>query len=553
MKTYWKVVFLVMISTLLVSCAAHQKGQAIFKPQDLSTDGYVQKVDNFLVILDASGSKQNMVEGMRKLEYAKDIISRMNQTIPRSLTLNSALRRYGKGTKTSQPPEMKTEQVYVPGQYSKARFDDALAMVKKPDGLTFMETGIDASSDDLKSFSGKTAVILVSDGKVHFGDPVQAAERLKSRYGENVCIHTIWVPSGTADINQVAKNKKLMEEIAKIGGACWSSVEAGNIKSDREMAGFVKKVFLKEKPPEREPLAEIDPCLKKGGDTDGDRFCNDEDDCPNVAGNVRGCPCADTDKDGVCNDADDCPNTPRGVAVDGRGCPVGPCAGRGGDTDNDGVCDDADKCPGTLPGVIVDGNGCDMVTDPCAGRGGDSDNDGVCDDADACPNTPPGTVVDASGCPPERVREIASLCGDRGGDADADTVCDDVDDCPNTPGGAGVNARGCWIIENLLFDYDKAIIRTKYYPDLDNVVEILLQNPYLNIEIQGHTCNIGSQKYNKPLSDRRAKAVVKYLIDRGIPAERLRWEGYGLLNPAASNKTEEGRELNRRVELHPLR
>lgn len=520
MKTYWKVVFLVMISSLLVSCAAHQKGQGIFKPQDLSTDGYEQKVDNFLVILDASGSKKNKIEGMKKLEYAKDIISRMNQTIPRDLTLNSALRRYGKGIKTSQPLEMKTEQVYVPGQYSKARFEDALAMVQKPEGLTFMETGIDAGSDDLKSFSGKTAVILVSDGKVHFGDPVQAAKRLKSRYGDDVCIHTIWIPSGTADINQVAKNKKLMEEIAKVGGSCWSAVEAENIKSDRDMAGFVKNVFLKEGSVAKEtpPAIETPAC----SDMDRDGFCDDEDDCPNVAGSVRGCPPPEEE-------------------------PQLPCAGRGGDGDNDGVCDDVDDCPNTAPGVAVNARGCDLVIHPCDGRGGDEDDDGVCGDMDNCPNTLPGTVVDANGCP---VREVVEdVCPDM----DSDGVCDDSDDCPNTPMSAGVNARGCWIIENLLFDYDKSVIRPKYYADLDEVVRILKENPYLNIEIQGHTCNIGSQKYNKPLSDRRAKAVVDYLTKKGIPAERLQWMGYGLLNPAASNKTEEGRELNRRVELHPIR
>lgn len=138
-------------------------------------------------------------------------------------------------------------------------------------------------------------------------------------------------------------------------------------------------------------------------------------------------------------------------------------------------------------------------------------------------------------------------------DADGDGVCDDQDDCPDTPKGAYVNARGCWIIENILFDYNKSVIKTKYYPDLDAVVEILKQNPYLNIEIQGHTCNIGSKRYNKGLSERRAKSVYDYFVKKGIDPRRLSKIGYWFSRPAASNSTEEGRVLNRRVELKPIR
>ncbi|MDM8525961.1 OmpA family protein [Desulfococcaceae bacterium HSG8] len=138
-------------------------------------------------------------------------------------------------------------------------------------------------------------------------------------------------------------------------------------------------------------------------------------------------------------------------------------------------------------------------------------------------------------------------------DADGDGVCDEDDDCPDTPRGAYVNARGCWVIENILFDYDKATIKSKYYPDLDHVVEILKKNPYLNVEIQGHTCNIGSKRYNKPLSQRRAKAVYNYFVERGVDPGRLSTIGYWFTKPAASNATEEGRVLNRRVELKPIR
>lgn len=510
MKNCLKVLLLVMIGALLTSCAAHQKGPEMFNPQVPDMAGFEQKVDNFLVILDASGSKQGMVNGQQKLDYAKSIVSHMNQTIPNGLSLNSALRRYGKGIKESQPVEMKTEIVYPSGQYSRPRFDDALNTISKASGLTFMEAAIDAGSEDLKKFGGgRSAVIIVSDGKVHTNDPIQAAKRMKSQYGDNVCIYTIWIPSGTADINQVAKDKKLMQQIAE-AGACGFSTDAGSIASAAGMADFVRKAFLTAK----------------------------------KAGPVVEVKCADSDNDGVCDEYDDCPNTPMGTPVDSRGCPVA-CP----DSDNDGVCDKDDDCPNTPYGTVVDSRGCPV---PCT----DSDNDGVCDEDDDCPNTPIGVSVDSRGCPIEAECEPVETkdhCAEYGGDTDGDYVCDNYDDCPNTPMGAGVNSRGCWVIENLLFDYDKSVIRPKYYPDLDEVARILRDNPYLSIEIQGHTCNIGSQKYNLPLSERRANSVRQYLINKGIAPERLPWRGYGKERPAASNDTEEGREQNRRVELFPIR
>jgi OOP family OmpA-OmpF porin len=138
-------------------------------------------------------------------------------------------------------------------------------------------------------------------------------------------------------------------------------------------------------------------------------------------------------------------------------------------------------------------------------------------------------------------------------DKDGDGVCDENDDCPDTPKGAFVNARGCWVVENLLFDFDKAIIKSKYYKDLDEVVRVLKDNPYLNVEIQGHTCNIGTDRYNQRLSERRAKAVKDYFMKKGIPKERLSSIGYGEKKPAFSNQTKDGRRQNRRVELKPIR
>ncbi|MBF0234247.1 MAG: OmpA family protein [Desulfamplus sp.] len=168
----------------------------------------------------------------------------------------------------------------------------------------------------------------------------------------------------------------------------------------------------------------------------------------------------------------------------------------------------------------------------------DSDNDGVPDDRDKCPDTPPGVQVDADGCPL---------------DTDGDGVYDYLDKCPGTPIGAKVNPMGCWVLGDLLFDFDKYEIKASGYPDLDNVVDILNRNPGLRIDLQGHTDSMGSDAYNQALSMKRAKAVKTYLVSKGISENRMKCEGYGESMPAASNDTEFGRSLNRRVQLMPVK
>jgi OOP family OmpA-OmpF porin len=136
-------------------------------------------------------------------------------------------------------------------------------------------------------------------------------------------------------------------------------------------------------------------------------------------------------------------------------------------------------------------------------------------------------------------------------DSDGDGVYDEDDQCPGTPAGARVNAVGCWILENVLFDFDKAVIKPEAYPLLDEVVEIMKKNPGMNVELQGHTDNIGTKEYNMGLSLRRANAVADYLANNGISKDRLTTKGFGFSKPVALNSTEIGRSLNRRVELHP--
>jgi OOP family OmpA-OmpF porin len=139
-------------------------------------------------------------------------------------------------------------------------------------------------------------------------------------------------------------------------------------------------------------------------------------------------------------------------------------------------------------------------------------------------------------------------------DSDGDGVTDDKDQCPNTPKGATVDARGCWTYAAVvMYGFDSAEIKSEAFPMLDEAVSILKKNPELKVEIDGHTDNIGPAAYNMNLSERRAKAIMEYFVDKGVEAERLTTKGFGLTKPAVSNDTKEGRAKNRRVTLTPVK
>jgi OOP family OmpA-OmpF porin len=106
-----------------------------------------------------------------------------------------------------------------------------------------------------------------------------------------------------------------------------------------------------------------------------------------------------------------------------------------------------------------------------------------------------------------------------------------------------------WVLVGVNFEFNSAKLTPESYPILFYAVQSLVQNPDMNIEIQGYTDNIGSEKFNIQLSEKRAMAVKDYLVARGIKSDRLKTAGYGEANPVADNKTAEGRTLNRRIEF----
>lgn len=105
-------------------------------------------------------------------------------------------------------------------------------------------------------------------------------------------------------------------------------------------------------------------------------------------------------------------------------------------------------------------------------------------------------------------------------------------------------------LRGIYFDFNKSTIKPESYPVLDEAAKILKENPSIKVEIQGHTDSVGSDEYNQKLSEARAASVVSYFVmNHQIDTRRLVARGYGESMPIASNSSEAGRELNRRVEF----
>jgi len=105
------------------------------------------------------------------------------------------------------------------------------------------------------------------------------------------------------------------------------------------------------------------------------------------------------------------------------------------------------------------------------------------------------------------------------------------------------------VLKNIFFDTDKFDLKTESRMELDKLTDLLKKNPKMQIEISGHTDNVGTAEHNQALSANRALAVYNYLAGQGVPAGRLSYKGYGFSQPIDTNETEEGRANNRRTEF----
>ncbi|MGR8941057.1 MAG: OmpA family protein [Gammaproteobacteria bacterium] len=276
------------LGALLISGCASTPLSTIepFPARDLNellTSGqYQQKTDNFFVINDSSSSMTEDYEGSgyeaghtpAKFAVEKEILSRMNQTIP-DLKLTTSIRSFGMGPCTGWDG---TQLNLPPTAYSKSAFSAGIDALTCSSGASPMHKAVENTTSDLAATSGQIAVLILSDGHGLASDPVPAVQALKQQYGKRLCVYSIWV--GNKDEEN---GKLLLNSLSDIAG-CGYRAEAENVATPAGMAEFVKSVFLKRATP------------------------------------VADCSTMDSDGDGVNDCNDKCPDTPKGAHVDETGC-----------------------------------------------------------------------------------------------------------------------------------------------------------------------------------------------------------------------------------------
>ena len=202
---------------------------------------------------------------------------------------------------------------------------------------------------------------------------------------------------------------------------------------------------------------------------------------------MNGCP--DSDGDGVADNEDLCPNV-KGIK-EYKGCP---------DTDGDGIIDSEDSCP-TVKGIL-EMKGCP-----------DSDGDGVADKDDNCPNV--AGPIENKGCPLKQKRNIDELMKKK----------------------------------KLVCETGKNDITAASKIVLQEIAQVLKEEPTWTIEFAGHTDNVGEAAMNLQLSKKRSETVRNLLISYGVEASRIKANYFGETKPIADNNTPEGRTKNRRIDF----
>ena len=222
-----------------------------------------------------------------------------------------------------------------------------------------------------------------------------------------------------------------------------------------------------------------------------------------------GMPMTDNDHDGLIDIVDRCPQQPedRDGIEDFDGCPED-------DVDRDGIKDEVDRCPQQPEDMdqFQDEDGCPEL---------DNDRDGIPDTMDRCPNQ-----------------------------AETFNQVNDTDGCPDRQEAVQVEGELIGLSEKIFFKHNESIILRRSFGILEQVAKLIKQQQQIKkVRIEGHTDDTGGVKFNLKLSQERADAVKMHLVGLGVELRRLESAGYGDQSPIASNDTDEGRALNRRVDF----
>jgi OOP family OmpA-OmpF porin len=311
-KIHLKALLLVVLTLFLFSCAKKQvkeveeaidpAGQfepVPFVKKDLSpmVTGCEmgRKVDTLYVIMDASNSMNKSYKG-KNIPYTKELLSRMGQTIPAEIDPYIVFRTFGHNPEVSNlNTKVWTEPETV---FMYDDFETAIGNITAAGGRSPLYAAIDAATADMQATGDYYALIVFTDGEFMGRSEIEAFQKMNAAVGSRLSVTVI----------QIGDSESSVINFNKVGNMeNGTYFRCDDIESGPDMAALVEKMLLG----------------------------------------------PDSDCDGVADNLDQCPDTPRGTAVDRKGCPL--------DSDGDGVPDNLDQCPDTPLGVEVDKWGCPII------------------------------------------------------------------------------------------------------------------------------------------------------------------------------------------------
>lgn len=375
-------VVIVTLIAIVTGCARHKSVEQ-FVPKDINAnyqtdtptyvdtnanaEKYVQKVDNLIIILDASSSmalpyRGTVNSGLPKITVAKDILMRMNSTMP-DMNIKVAMITFGNKT---LPPSRKTETIYALTDYTRNGLDEAISSVVHTGGNSPAGLALEDTHGILGSVSGQNAVILLSDGEKLSHNPIAEVENIKAAFGQNTCLYTIWVGNKT-------EGKDFLNTLAA-KMRCGDYVNADDIASSDDMASFVRKVFFTtERAAYNSGVVEQGRSMPSSSgqfDSSGygildqlDKLEKEDNASDNIIepAQYEYKPPVQMQQHMKKEYRQPQPIVKQPVVKQQRETLVDPSEQWRLDTDGDGVIDDKDQCPDTPRGAVVDYRGCWVI------------------------------------------------------------------------------------------------------------------------------------------------------------------------------------------------
>jgi OOP family OmpA-OmpF porin len=493
-------IFIIIVS-LLVGCGA-KKRIPRFRPVDLTKelqDGkYVQKVDTLMIILDTSSSMSQSYMKKTKFDLAKNVIDNINRCLP-EMKMKIGLGIFGQNV---SPFKEETSLVYGLTDYTRDELGKVVRKVEQGRGRSPMVLGINAASEDLKETEGEIAVIIVSDWKNAEEYAIPAAENMKNIYGDRICVYTIMV-------GEDEDGKERMEEVAN-ASYCGFSKNSGQLASGKQMAGFIKKVFLKKAPPKAAVVAEAPPKIEA----------------------VKEEPPVEKPAPVITEQVSFTATLKADVLFDFNSADLKP----GAEEELERILTPLKEYPETVIRVEghTDSRGPEWYNQKLSERRAVAVKDALVQ-MGADP-----TKIEAVGFGESRLISTGHALNRR---VNIVTVPLPAKK-PVPPAESKKAAFTATLKSDVLFGFDSADLKPGAEEELERIMATLGKYPETRIRVEGHTDLHGSESYNQDLSERRAEAVKDALVQRGIDPTRIETIGFG-----ASRPISDYHPTNRRVDI----